>query len=64
MSQVSQPSEAVQTAQTAQTGVPMGVAAGVGVFPVLQRVDSVVLNDSTQTLEAMGMRRCEPGGGD
>ena len=34
-----------------------------GVFPTLQRVDSVVLNDSTRTLEVMGMRRRETGGG-
>lgn len=34
-----------------------------GVFPTLQRVDSVVLNDSTRTLEAMGMRRRDTGGG-
>ena len=50
----------VQSSSRVSQSVPQPEA---GVFPTLQRVDSVVLNDSTRTLEAMGMRRRDTGGG-
>lgn len=50
----------VQSSSQVPQSVPQPEA---GVFPTLQRVDSVVLNDSTRTLEAMGMRRRDTGGG-
>ena len=61
-SQVSQSSlqVSVQSSSRVSQSVPQPEA---GVFPTLQRVDSVVLNDSTRTLEAMGMRRRDTGGG-
>lgn len=61
-SQMSQSSSrvSVQSSSRVSQSVPK---AETGVFPTLQRVDSVVLNDSTRTLEVMGMRRRETGGG-
>ena len=61
------PSRVSQTPQTPQVlrdvaETPAGLAVEAGVFPDLRRVDSVVLNDSTQRLEAMGMRRRETSG--